>query len=43
MSALEAIAEAIAVYSVSNSAPLTILPELPVGNPSFAVKLVAFV
>jgi hypothetical protein len=42
-SALEEIAEATAVNSVSISVPLTILPELPVGNPSLAVKLVAFV
>jgi len=41
MSALEAIADAIEVYSVSISAPLTTLLELPVGSPSFAVKLVA--
>jgi hypothetical protein len=43
ISALEEIAEATAVNSVSISAPLTIFPELPVGNPSLAVKLVAFV
>ena len=43
VSALDEIAEAIAVSSVSISAPLTILPELPVGRPSLAVKLVAFV
>ena len=42
-SALDEIAEATAVNSVSISAPLTIFPELPVGNPSLAVKLVAFV
>jgi hypothetical protein len=42
-SALEETAEAIAVNSVSISVPLTILPELPVGSPSLAVKLVAFV
>jgi len=43
MSALEATAEAIAVNSVSISVPLTILPELPVGKVSLAVKFVAFV
>jgi hypothetical protein len=40
-SALEEIAEAIAVNSVSISAPLTIFPELPVGKLSLAVKFVA--
>jgi hypothetical protein len=43
MSALDAIALDTAVSSVSISVPLTILPELPVGKPSLAVKLVAFV
>jgi hypothetical protein len=42
MSALDEIAEAIAVNSVSISVPLTIFPELPVGRVSLAVKLVAF-
>jgi hypothetical protein len=42
LSALEEIAEATAVNSVSISAPLMILPELPEGRASFAVKLVAF-
>jgi hypothetical protein len=41
--ALDVIAEAIAVNSVSISVPLTILPELPEGNVSLAVKLVDFV
>jgi hypothetical protein len=43
ISALDEIAEATAVNSISISVPLTILPELPVGKPSLAVKLVAFV
>ncbi len=43
VSALEETAEAIAVNSVSISVPLTILPALPVGKVSLAVKLVAFV
>lgn len=38
---LEAIAEAIAVNSVSISVPLIILPALPVGSVSLAVKFVA--
>lgn len=42
-SALEEIAEAIAVNSVSISVPLIIFPELPEGRLSLAVKLVAFV
>jgi hypothetical protein len=42
-SALDEIAEAIAVNSVSISAPLIILPALPEGKLSLAVKLVAFV
>jgi hypothetical protein len=42
VSALEEIAEATAVNSVSISAPLIILPELPVGKLSLAVKFVAF-
>jgi len=42
-SAFDEIAEAIAVNSVSISAPLIILPELPVGKLSLAVKFVAFV
>jgi hypothetical protein len=42
MSALDAIADEIAVNSVSNSVPLTILPELPVGSVSLLVKFVAF-
>lgn len=41
MSALEATAEAIAVNSVSISVPLIILPALPVGSVSLAVKFVA--
>ena len=40
-SALEEIAEAMAVYSVSISVPLIILPALPEGKLSLAVKLVA--
>jgi hypothetical protein len=40
MSALDAIALAIALSSVSISVPFTILPELPVGKLSFAVKFV---
>ena len=40
--ALEATAEAIAVNSVSISAPLIILPESPLRRLSLAVKLVAF-
>jgi hypothetical protein len=43
LSALLAIAAAMAVNSVSSSAPLTTLLELPAGNASFAVKLVALV
>lgn len=43
LSALLAIAAAIALNSVSISAPLTILPELFAGRPSLAVKLVALV
>jgi hypothetical protein len=43
LSAFDAIAEAIEVNSVSISVPLTTLPALPVGKPSFAAKLVAFV
>jgi hypothetical protein len=43
MSALDAIALDTAVSSVSISVPLTILPAFPVGKPSLAVKLVAFV
>lgn len=42
MSALEATAEATAVNSVSISVPLIILPELPLGRLSLAVKFVAF-
>jgi hypothetical protein len=42
LSDLLAIAAAIAVNSVSSSAPLTTLLELPAGKPSLAVKLVAF-
>jgi hypothetical protein len=42
ISALDAIAEEIAVNSVSISVPLTIFPALPVGSPSLAVKFVAF-
>jgi hypothetical protein len=42
-SALDAIAEAIAVNSVSISVPLIILLGLPEVNPSLAVKLVDFV
>jgi len=41
MFALDAIALETAVSSVSISAPLTILPALPVGKVSLAVKLVA--
>jgi hypothetical protein len=41
MSALEAIAEEIAINSLSISEPLTILFELPLGRLSFAVKFVA--
>jgi len=41
MSALDAIALDTAVSSMSISVPLTILPALPVGKPSLAVKLVA--
>lgn len=41
ISALDAIADEIAVNSVSISAPLTILPAFPVGKLSLAVKLVA--
>lgn len=41
MSALEEIAEATAVNSVSISVPLIILPELPLGSESLAVKFVA--
>jgi hypothetical protein len=40
ISAFDAIALETAVSSVSISAPLTILPELPVGKVSLAVKLV---
>lgn len=40
--ALDEIAEAIAVNSVSSSVPLTIFPELPVGSVSFVVKFVDF-
>lgn len=40
MSALDAIALETAVSSMSISVPLTILPALPVGKPSLAVKLV---
>ncbi len=38
-----AAAAAIALYSVSISVPLIILPELPLGRESLAAKLVAFV
>jgi len=41
VSALLAIAVAIAVYSTSISVPLIILPALPVGRASLAVKFVA--
>jgi hypothetical protein len=41
MSALEAIAEEIAINSLSISEPLTILFELPLGRLSLAVKFVA--
>jgi hypothetical protein len=41
ISALDAIAFETALSSVSISAPLTILPALPVGKVSLAVKLVA--
>jgi len=40
ISALDAIALATALSSVSISAPLTILPEFPVGKVSLAVKFV---
>jgi hypothetical protein len=40
--ALDAIAEAIAVNSISNSVPFTILFELPVGSVSLVVKFVDF-
>jgi len=43
VSALELIAEAIALNSLSISVPLTILPESPEGNVSLVAKLVAFV
>ena len=43
VSALEEIAEAIALYSVSISVPLIILPALPLGSESLAAKFVAFV
>ena len=43
VSALELIADAIALNSLSISVPLTILPESPVGNVSLVAKLVAFV
>ena len=43
VSALLAIAVAIAVYSTSISVPLMILPGLPVGSASLAVKLVALI
>ena len=42
-SALDVTADAIAVYSASISDPLIILPASPLLNPSFHVKLVAFV
>ena len=42
ISALDAIALEIAVSSMSISVPFTILPALPVGKESLAVKLVAF-
>ena len=40
--ALEAIALEIALNSLSISVPLTILPELPLGNVSFVAKFVIF-
>jgi hypothetical protein len=40
-SALDEIAEAIALYSVSISVPLIILAGLPVAKPSLTAKLVA--
>jgi hypothetical protein len=43
VSALEEIAEAIALNSVSISVPLIILPALPLGSESLAAKFVAFV
>jgi len=41
VSALDAIAVAIAFNSTSTSVPLTIFPELPLGRASLAAKLVA--
>jgi hypothetical protein len=41
-SALDEIAEAIALYSVSISVPLIILEGLPEARPSLTAKLVAF-
>jgi hypothetical protein len=43
VSALEVIAEAIAVNSTSSSVPLIILPEFPLGRASLAVKFVALI
>lgn len=42
-SALDATAEAIAIYSVSSSVPLTVLLGSPEARVSLVVKLVAFV